>query len=63
MQAVTEDITIVLRLIGSEKYVFFYDRHTRCQYIRKLFEFARNPELSFSGTDVVALCQKMKEEA
>ncbi len=59
----TQDITILALVKGSERYVFRYDGTSRKETLRMMGRYASNPDLSFTWYDAAALSQRIRQQS
>jgi len=55
------EVNIVAIVKGEERYVFMFDDDSRSDTLRKLGQYASDPELSFSWYDAAVLSQKVRK--
>ena len=55
------EVNIVAIVKGEERYVFMFDDDSRSETLRKLGQYASNPDLSFSWYDAAVLSQKVRK--
>lgn len=55
------EVSIVAIVKGEERYIFMFDDDSRAETLRKLGQYASNPELSFTWYDAAVLSQKVRQ--
>ena len=55
------EVNIVAIVKGEERYVFMFDDDSRADTLRKLGQYASDPELSFTWYDAAVLSQKVRK--
>lgn len=63
MYLVKEPPVFVIRLDkGPDHYVFMYTRDRRSEMVRQMGKWARDPELSFSTTDMRRIAAELRKD-
>ena len=57
----SNNINVLARVKGEEKYIFLFNDQNRNTTLRQLGRYASNPDLSFTWYDAAVMSQKVRK--